>query len=112
MTQTPTIRKVPQLNIEHIAGDSFTLPFTVESSANVPQDLTGRTYSMVIVVPGWSNITIDGNTGTPSEGIVTFDKDKTWMATLTSGNQYDYEVKYTMTGNIEQTSLIGKIIVV
>lgn len=110
MPQVPTIRKVPQLNIEHAVGDSFPFSFTVENSPNVPTDLTGRTYQMVIVVPGGTNIEIDGDIGTPTDGIVSFEATDDKMAAIVSGTQYDYTIKYTMATDVEVTSLKGKII--
>ena len=78
MNTIPIIRKVPQLNIEHEAGTSFLFSFTRENSANVPTDLTGRTYKMLIEKEG-TDIDITGDTGTPTNGIVTFSKNTTEM---------------------------------
>lgn len=109
MPPIPTIRKVPQLNIEHEAGTSFLFSFTRENSPNVPTDLTGRTYKMLIEKEG-TDIDITGDTGTPTNGIVTFSKNTTEMIWLVAG-KYPYTVYYTATGDIKVEELKGSIIV-
>jgi hypothetical protein len=80
MTSTPTIAKVPTLNIEHDSGDSFLFSLYLETSPNVPTDVTGRSYTMTIATP--TPIAITGSLGTPSAGIVTFSKTKAESAAL------------------------------
>lgn len=109
MTLIPTIRKVPQLNIEHEAGTSFLFSFTRENSPNVPTDLTGRTYKMVIEKTG-DDLEINWSIGTPTEWVVTFEKNTTDMASIVTGT-YPYTVYYTATGDIKVEELKGSIIV-
>lgn len=78
--ETPTIAKVPTLNIEHDSGDSFLFSLTLENSPKVPTDVTGRTYTMTIATP--TLIVITGSLGTPAAGIVTFSKTKAESAAL------------------------------
>lgn len=109
MTLIPTIRKVPQLNIEHEAGTSFLFSFTKEDAPNVPTNLTGRTYKMVIEKEG-TDLEIDGDIGTPTEWVVTFEKNTTDMSSIVTGT-YPYTVYYTATGDIKVEELKGSIIV-
>ena len=80
MNNTPTIAKVPTLNIEHDAGDHFNFVLRLEDSPGVPTDVTGRTYVMNIASP--TSLSITGSLGTPSAGIVTFFKNKADSAVL------------------------------
>lgn len=100
------IESATRVDIRHKKWSSFEW-IHYEFDANwAPDDLTGRTYKMVI--DDWlaSQVDIDGDIGTPTEWIINFSKGATPMNALTVGD-HSYIAKYTESGDINEPYVYG-----
>ena len=95
------------LNYDTKQGDSLSPQHNFQNSDATVMTILGRTFSMIVTQ--WATvITVAGTVATPANGIVIFSFTNTQMTTLTIGTA-TYEAKYTATGNVEQTYLVGTI---
>jgi hypothetical protein len=95
------IESAVRVDIRHKKGASFDWLHEEFDAQNNPQDLTGRTYTMIIDEWQASEIEIAGDIGTPAEWIVRYSKGATPMDALTVWD-HSYIAKYTETGDVNE----------
>ena len=87
------IESAVQVDIRQKRNASFEWIHEEFNAQDEPDDLTGRTYQMIIDEGLASEIVIDGDLWITTEGIVTYTKDVTAMSALTVWD-HTYLCKY------------------
>ena len=99
----------PKLTL--VRGDDETVLVYIDSdNASTPVNITGRTYTMSIGVPGSTPVLSVSGSVTGASGLVQFDFTDTQTATLT-GAEYTYDVVQVASG-AESTLILGRLSVV
>ena len=94
-----------------VRGDDETVLVYIDSDAlETPVNITGRTYTMSIGVPGSTPLLSASGTVTGASGLVQFAFTDTQTATLT-GSEYSYDV-VEASGGAEPTLILGRLSVV
>ena len=94
-----------------VRGDDETVLVYIDSDANsTPIDISGRTYTMSIGVPGSTPLLSVAGSVTGASGLVTFDFTDTQTATLV-GSGYTYDV-VQVTSGAESTLCLAALSVV